>query len=182
MKNKKILSVFFSTVIISFLFAMCSFTAFAADMSDNVSVIVSAEKSNFSSDEKAVFEVAVNNMSGYDIDDMKLDASISDNFVINENKNQKLSVGAYESKTYKITANPVNSTKNNSPKTGVAEPIGFAVILVISAIVWGIKAILSNKDKKPVENDIVYEQEVPVEGEAQPTPEPVVIEPEVNII
>ena len=55
-----------------------------------------------------------------------------------------------------------------------------AVIVIISAIVWGIKAILSNKDKKPVENDIVYEQEVPVEGEAQPTPEPVVIEPEVQ--
>lgn len=54
-----------------------------------------------------------------------------------------------------------------------------AFVVIVAAIVWGIKAIISNKNKtKPIEEESTVVEEV-VESDIAVTPEPVVIEPQV---
>lgn len=155
MKKTKLFSVFFSLALC--LSAMCSITAFA-DENDQLTISVKADKENYSNGDNLKFDVTVSNKNDFEINDVSLQASLSDKFEFTENEKYNVTLGANESKIYTISAKPVqaknsdnnkkgtDSSKNStdSPKTGVDSPV-LAIMIGGASLVLLLK---SGKSKK----------------------------------
>lgn len=150
MKKKRVLPLLFSMLMTLLLSVMCpAFSAFAAENDTYVNISVSADKESYKNGDKATFNVVVKNSGSQSINDLQIDASVSDNFNIVDNKKQNFEIGPNETKEYQISVEPMSAkhsadVKTDSPKTGDSIPVIPVVILAAALLI----AVKTRKAKK----------------------------------
>ena len=100
--------------------ALMSFTAQAAD---KVQVSITPEKTAYEEGDTVGFDVEVRNNAGYEIKDLKLNATLPAYLDVTENKSIKLELAANDTKTYHIAGKPAEekpasdsgNQKNSNP-------------------------------------------------------------------
>lgn len=137
-KFARLVSVLFAIVLC--LSAMCGMAAFAEDTSP-VKITVKADKDAYSQGDKLRFDVSVSNENGFALDEVAVQASLSDKFEFTENEKISVKLAANETKNYTVSAKPAAKKGADSPKTGVYPPV-----LII--IIGGAAVILAFRTKR----------------------------------
>lgn len=137
-KFTRLVAVLFAMVLC--LSAMCGMAAFAEEEAP-VKITVKADKDSYSKSDKLKFDVSVSNESGSAIDEVSLQASLSDKFEFTENEKYSVKLAANETKNYTISAKPAEKKSTDNPKTGVYPP-------VLIMIIGGAAVIIAFKSKR----------------------------------